>query len=126
MRRTREEREKVARIRELFLSPRKTYSPADAANLTGTDFSELEQQIEKGHVPARRFYELAVGIAGAGVRRPCDQIRGQEACVTPAEAVRLLFHDYAVDVRARHTTEVDAEFPGFAEALFFPDKPWED
>jgi hypothetical protein len=42
--------------RELFLSPRKDYSPLDAARLTDNDPAELERLIAKGHLEARTLY----------------------------------------------------------------------
>lgn len=49
-------REEKTRIRDLFLSPRKTYPPAEAARLTDADPDVLLQRIEAGEIDARTFY----------------------------------------------------------------------
>ena len=51
-------REEKQRIRDLFLSPRKTYSPDDAARLADADLHLLMERIKRGHVEAQTFYLL--------------------------------------------------------------------
>ena len=51
-------REERQRIRDLFLNPRKTYSPEDTAQLVDTDLGVLMGRIKRGHLEAQTVYLL--------------------------------------------------------------------
>lgn len=149
--------DEAARIRELFLSSRETYSPRAAARLANVDPEQLTQQIDQGYLEARKLYELnrrtvlrlalegwtlervveALGSDANGLLPPLLHLERVELSlprytvrvleyaarrqgVTPAEMLRRILHDYAATFSA---TDLEEEFPGVAEALFYPSEP---